>query len=156
MAIGHTQVIRITIQLFTLKNINIFYFEMSGQIAIWLFSIKKARTFLNSQMAILLYTSHSAVHTQTESQTESEAFKTHHFQNVLIFLQPANEVWGKIIFLHLFVILFTGGFCLSACSDTNPPPPTLTRHPSGTRPPRTRHSPEPGTPRTRHPPRTGL
>ena len=24
-------------------------------------------------------------------------------------LPPANEVWGKIIFLHLFVILFTGG-----------------------------------------------
>ena len=22
---------------------------------------------------------------------------------------PANEVWGKVIFLHLFVILFTGG-----------------------------------------------
>ena len=26
-----------------------------------------------------------------------------------IFLPPANEVWGKVIFLHLFVILFTGG-----------------------------------------------
>ena len=25
------------------------------------------------------------------------------------FLPPANEVWGKVIFLHLFVILFTGG-----------------------------------------------
>ena len=25
-------------------------------------------------------------------------------------LPPANEVWGKVIFLHLFVILFTGGF----------------------------------------------
>ena len=24
-------------------------------------------------------------------------------------LLPANEVWGKVIFLHLFVILFTGG-----------------------------------------------
>ena len=24
-------------------------------------------------------------------------------------LPPANEVWGKVIFLHLFVILFTGG-----------------------------------------------
>ena len=27
----------------------------------------------------------------------------------LISLPPANEVWGKVIFLHLFVILFTGG-----------------------------------------------
>ena len=26
-----------------------------------------------------------------------------------LFLPPANEVWGKVIFLHLFVILFTGG-----------------------------------------------
>ena len=25
------------------------------------------------------------------------------------YLPPANEVWGKVIFLHLFVILFTGG-----------------------------------------------
>ena len=25
-----------------------------------------------------------------------------------MFLPPANEVWGKVIFLHLFVILFTG------------------------------------------------
>ena len=24
-------------------------------------------------------------------------------------LPPANEVWGKVIFLHLFVILFKGG-----------------------------------------------
>ena len=27
----------------------------------------------------------------------------------LQYLLPANEVWGKIIFLHLCVILFTGG-----------------------------------------------
>ena len=38
---SHIQVIQITIQIFTLKNINIFYFEMSGQIVIWPFSIKK-------------------------------------------------------------------------------------------------------------------
>ena len=29
------------------------------------------------------------------------------------FLPPANEVWGKVIFLHLFVILFMGGCLLS-------------------------------------------
>ena len=28
------------------------------------------------------------------------------------FFTPANEVWGKVIFLHLFVILFTGGGCV--------------------------------------------
>ena len=26
-----------------------------------------------------------------------------------MFLPPENEVWGKVIFLHPFVILFTGG-----------------------------------------------
>ena len=47
---------------------------MSSQIAIQSFSNKKkARTFLNSQMAI--QPSHSAVHTQTQTQTESEASK---------------------------------------------------------------------------------
>ena len=30
------------------------------------------------------------------------------------YLPPANEVWGKVIFLHLFVILFTGGACVVA------------------------------------------
>ena len=29
---------------------------------------------------------------------------------MLSYLPPANEVWGKVIFLHLFVILFTGGW----------------------------------------------
>ena len=29
------------------------------------------------------------------------------------YLPPANEVWGKVIFLHLFVILFTGGGVVS-------------------------------------------
>ena len=35
------------------------------------------------------------------------------FRTFLIVLEkllpPADEVWGKVIFLHLFVILFTGG-----------------------------------------------
>ena len=29
------------------------------------------------------------------------------------FLPPTNEVWGKVIFLHLFVILFMGGGVVS-------------------------------------------
>ena len=61
-----TQIIRITIQPFTLQNINISYFEMSGQIGIWPFSITKVSIFLNSQMAIRPYTSHSAIRTQTQ------------------------------------------------------------------------------------------
>ena len=56
-----------------------------------------------------------------------------------------NEVVAKVIFLHLFVILFTGGVCLSAYWDTNPPgsrppwdqtPPDQADTPPGTRPPR--------------------
>ena len=54
---------------------------------------------------------------------------------------------AKVIFLHLSVILFTGGVCLSACWDaTTPPGPG--RHP----PPRTRQTPPPGP--GRHPPQT--
>ena len=37
-----------------------------------------------------------------------------------IFITGRNEVVAKVIFLHLFVILFTGGVCLSACWDTTP------------------------------------
>ena len=28
---------------------------------------------------------------------------------IVLLLPPANEVWGKVMFLHLSVILFTGG-----------------------------------------------
>ena len=80
---------------------------------------------------------------------------------------------AKVIFLHLFFILFTGGWCAwsggwyphKALRQTPPdqaqppdqahhppgpgiPPPTQTRHttPSGPDPSRTRHIPRPGTP----------
>ena len=38
-------------------------------------------------------------------------------------LPPANEVWGKVIFLHLFVILFTGGGMPQCMLGYHPPPP---------------------------------
>ena len=45
----------------------------------------------------------------------------HHQQPTRIFT-GRNEVVAKVIFLHLSVILFTGGgFCLNACWDTSPP-----------------------------------
>ena len=104
--------------------------------------------------------------------------------DILIFT-GRNEVVAKVIFLHLFVILFTGGggVCLSARWDTlpprtrqTPPPPTPRdqadtppgpgRHPPGPgrHPPRTRQTPPPPTPRDqadtppgpgRHPPGPG-
>ena len=49
-------------------------------------------------------------------------------------LLPTNEVWGKVIFLHLSVILFTGGICLSTCWDAPSPGP-------GRHPPRTIQTP---------------
>ena len=74
-----------------------------------------------------------------------------------------NEVVAKVIFLHLSVILFTGGVCLNACWDTNPPlpgsrplPGADTPSPEQT-PPRSRHPTTPpfraDTPSSRHPPR---
>ena len=71
--------------------------------------------------------------------------------NFCIYLPPANEVWGKVIFLHLFVILFTGGW--GSASVHAGIPPGSRHHPPGTsHTPRSRHPP-PGTPRNRHTPR---
>ena len=79
------------------------------------------------------------------------------------FFPPANKVCSKVIFLHLFVILFTGGVCLSACWDTSPPweqtpPPPRTRHPPWSRPPPGADSPPtptPGAPGAEHTGRYG-
>ena len=45
----------------------------------------------------------------------------------LWFLPPANEVWGKVMFLHLSlsVILFKGDVFPIACWDTHPARQTL-------------------------------
>ena len=60
----------------------------------------------------------------------------------LLSLPPANEVWGKVIFLHLSVILFTGGV-------PGKVPPWQVHPPAGTppagTPPRQLHS-RTGTP----------
>ena len=64
----------------------------------------------------------------------------------VMFLSPANEVWGNVIFLHLFVILFTGGG-LPQCMLGDPP---RRRHPPGGDPseeaPPRRRPPRGGTP----------
>ena len=39
------------------------------------------------------------------------------------YLPPANEVWGKVIFLHLFVILFIGGYASVHAGIPLPPGP---------------------------------
>ena len=69
--------------------------------------------------------------------------------NFCIYLPPANEVWGKVVFLHLFVILFTEGGSASVHAGIPPrdqaPPGTDT--PSGAA-----TLTQEQTPPTRHPP----
>ena len=50
-------------------------------------------------------------------------------------LPPANEVWGKVIFLHLSVILFIGGGFASVHVGI-PPPCPLEQTPKSRHPPR--------------------
>ena len=39
----------------------------------------------------------------------TQGISVRHVSTISYLLPPANEVWGKVIFLHLFVILFTEG-----------------------------------------------
>ena len=59
-----------------------------------------------------------------------------HFRLVWICYRPQRSC-GKVMFLHLSVILSTGGVCLSACWDTTPP--GQTPPPTGQTPPLGRH-----------------
>ena len=73
--------------------------------------------------------------------------------SVVFFITGRKEVVAKVLFLHLSVILFTGGVCLSACWDTpreQTPPGADT--PQSRQPPQSRHPPGADTPRSRHPP----
>ena len=64
--------------------------------------------------------------------------------------------WGKAMFLHVSVILFTGewGVCSIACWDTSPHG-TRGRHPLGPGTPQSRHPHDKAPPGTRHPPGAG-
>ena len=66
-----------------------------------------------------------------------------------------NEVVAKVIFLHLFVILFTGGVSASVHAGI-PHTPTVSRHPRSRHPPDQtppeQTLPRADTPRSRHPP----
>ena len=84
--------------------------------------------------------------------------------HAVYFLNPSyyrpQRSWGKAMFLHVSVILFTGGVWPIACWDAPPgtrgrhPPATRGRHPSGSRPPSIPQPPGADPPRTRHPPFT--
>ena len=65
----------------------------------------------------------------------------------VIFLPPANEVWNKVIFLHLSVILFTvGEYSAGTPPDRYPPgqvPPRQVHSRGGTHPLPGRYTPSP-------------
>ena len=62
---------------------------------------------------------------------------------------PANEVWGKVVFLQVSVILSTGGVCLGACWEI----PSPRRPPPGNPP--TRETPYQGGPPAKEAPLPG-
>ena len=71
---------------------------------------------------------------------------------LLVFLPPANEVWGKVIFSEVCVKNSVHrGVCLSACWDT-PPPGTRQAPPWDQAPSRTGTSKDQAPLQTRHPP----
>ena len=103
---------------------------------------------------------------KTSGTSSLWTLRTQHVFFPLFIFTGRNEVVAKVIFLHLSVILFTGGVCLSACWDTTPQhqttpqsrhpleqthTPWTRHHPPGTRPPWSRPSWH-QTPRSRHPP----
>ena len=72
-------------------------------------------------------------------------------QQQFYLLPPANEVWGKVIFLHLSVILFTGRGALPQCmldtTSLGPGTPPGADIPLGVDTPQSRHPLQ-----SRHPP----
>ena len=71
----------------------------------------------------------------------------YHMNVIEFLLPPANEVWGKAIFLHLSVILFTRGIVPGQVQSQDEVPPR-TRYT-----PQTKYTPHPH-PRTRYTPWT--
>ena len=61
-----------------------------------------------------------------------------------IIITGRNEVVAKVMFLHVCVILFTGG--VSGQGEPPTPPGRENHHPTLIRPPGTRHPPEADTP----------
>ena len=59
-----------------------------------------------------------------------------HCTGTAFFLPPANEVWDKVMFLHLSVIVFTRQGWIPACNRAAPPPetPPGRHHPRQTTP----------------------
>ena len=85
-------------------------------------------------------------------------FDHHIYFNVHRIFTGCNEVVAKVMFLHVSVILLTGGTCLrqTPCPPPKAESPPWSRHPPEADPPRNRHprehtSLEHTPPRSRHP-----
>ena len=80
-------------------------------------ALKRPRSF-NIQVNVTQYQGHINVN------VKKNVFDVFSAIFCLILLPPANEVSGKVMFLHLCVILFTGrvGFAQTPWRQTHPPP----------------------------------
>ena len=107
-------------------------------------------------MIILLFTWIKVKRLQSVKYKLSLVLVNNGLQRPCTLLPAANEVWGKVIFLHLSVILFTGGSTWAGTPprQVHPNPrqgtptgqvPLWQVHPSG------RYTPQAGTPLGRYP-----
>ena len=106
---------------------------------------------LNSWYVLCTKTSLKAHSHRTKVETKAKIVS--HFCR-LLFVTGRNKVVAKVIFLHLSVILFTGGVSASVHAGI-PPPPRADTHPWDQTPPRHPPGPDPlraDTPQEQTPP----
>ena len=66
----------------------------------------------SSTWAVALIVRHSTEAVLPAWPSHTTAVKHIYRSDAKVLLPSAKEVWGKVIFLHQFVILFTGGACV--------------------------------------------
>ena len=96
-------------------------------------------------MIILLFTWIKVKRLQSVKYKLSLVLVNNGLQRPCTLLPAANEVWGKVIFLHLSVILFTGGSTWAGTPPRQVHPNPRQVHPLG-RYPSGRYTPLVGTP----------
>ena len=72
------------------------------------------QSMASSTWAVALIVRHSTEAVLPAWPSHTTAVKHINRSDAKVLLPSAKEVWGKVIFLHQFVILFTGGACVVA------------------------------------------